>query len=85
MKYYSGIKESEIMPFAVTWVQLEIIEVSEVRQRKTNIIRYYLYEESKKMIHRNLLTKQKQSHRQEKTQGYQRGMVRRRDKSGSWD
>ena len=35
------------MPFAATWMDLEIIILSEVRQRKTNII-YHLYVESKK-------------------------------------
>ena len=38
MEYYSAIKKNEIMPFAATWMDLEIIIVSEVRQRKTNII-----------------------------------------------
>ena len=38
MEYYPAIKISEILPFAATWVDLEIITLSEVRQRKTNII-----------------------------------------------
>ena len=38
MEYYSAIKNNEIMPFAATWMDLEIIILSEVRQRKTNII-----------------------------------------------
>ena len=48
MEYYSAIKKNEIMPFAATWMQLEIIILSEVRKRKTNILWYRLYEESKK-------------------------------------
>ena len=38
MEYYLAIKKDEIMPFAATWMDLEIIILSEVSQRKTNII-----------------------------------------------
>ena len=34
------------MPFAITWMDIEIAILSKVRQRKTNII-YHLYGESK--------------------------------------
>ena len=32
MNYYSAIKKNEIMPFVATWVDLEIIILSEVNQ-----------------------------------------------------
>ena len=32
MEYYSAIKKNEIIPFAETWVDLEIIILSEVGQ-----------------------------------------------------
>ena len=34
MEYYSVIKENEIMPFAATWMDLEIIILSEVKSEK---------------------------------------------------
>ena len=47
MEYYSAIKKNEIMPFAVTWMHLEIITLRVVSQRKTNTTWYHLYVESK--------------------------------------
>ena len=34
MEYYSAIKENEILSFAATWVDLEIIILSEVSQEE---------------------------------------------------
>ena len=32
MEYYSAIKKNEIMPFVATWMDLEIITLSEISQ-----------------------------------------------------
>ena len=45
MECYSAMKKNEIMPFAATWVDLEIIILSEVSQKKTNTMWYHLYVE----------------------------------------
>ena len=38
MEYYSNIKKNEMMPFATTWMDPEVIILSELNQTKTNII-----------------------------------------------
>ena len=35
-EYYSAIKKNEIVPFAETWVDLEMVTQSEVNQKKKN-------------------------------------------------
>ena len=40
MKYYSAIKKNEIMPFAATWMDLEIIILSETSQPKK--VKYHI-------------------------------------------
>ena len=44
---YSATKQNDIMPLSARWMDLEIIILTEVRQRKRNIILYYLYVDSK--------------------------------------
>ena len=34
MEYYSGIKKNETMPFAASWMDTEIIILSEVHQKE---------------------------------------------------
>ena len=49
---YKGLllshKKNEITSFTATWMDLEIIILSEISQKKTSIISFYLYMESKK-------------------------------------
>ena len=36
MEYYSAIKKNEVMPFAATWTNVEIILLSEVNHKEKN-------------------------------------------------
>ena len=38
MNYYSVFKKNEILPFVITWMDLEVIVLSEIRYRKTHTI-----------------------------------------------
>ena len=40
IEYYSAIKKNEIMPFAATWLNLEIVILSEVSQTEKE--KYYM-------------------------------------------
>ena len=56
MEYYSAIEKNESMSFVVTWINLEIIKLSEANQTEEQI--YDLtYVGSKKMVKMNLLYK----------------------------
>ena len=61
------IKKNGIIVFAATWIDLEIITVSEVSQTESQIS-YHLYVESlkKKNIQMNLLSKETENHRHRK-------------------
>ena len=43
MEYYLGIKKNEIMSFVATWIDLEIIVLSEVSQRERQISHNTMY------------------------------------------
>ena len=43
MEYYSAIKKNEIMPFAATWLDLEITILSEVSQKEKKQIHDITY------------------------------------------
>ena len=84
MEYYSAIKKDEMLSFAKTWVDLEDIVLSEVRQRKTILyIITYRVNLKKKM---NQYNKKKQTYGYRKqTSSYQWGERRRRGKIGVED
>ena len=65
MEYYSAIKKNETIPFAATWMDLEIIILSEVSQKEKDKCHMIplICGIFKKMIQMNLFTKQKQTHR----------------------
>ena len=39
-EYYSAMKKNRIIPFAATWMDLEIIKLSEVSQKEKD--KYYM-------------------------------------------
>ena len=85
MEYYSAIKKNKIMAFAATWIDLEIIMVSEVSltdKDKYHDITYTQKVKKKKGggAQINLFTKQKQ-----RIYGYQQGREAERDRLGAWD
>ena len=60
MEYYSAVKKNEILPFAATWMDLEIIILSGVRQMEKD--QYYISRtcgilKKNEMIQMNLFTK----------------------------
>ena len=40
MEFYSALKNNEMMPFAATWMELEILILSEVSQKEKD--NYYM-------------------------------------------
>ena len=73
------------MLFAATWMDIEIIILSKLRERQISYGITYM-QNLKKDTKMNLFTEQKQTHRHRKqTYGYQGGKEERRHKLGIWD
>ena len=57
----TAMKKNKIIPFVPTWIDMEIIiqshNISDISQRKTNIIRYGFYVESLKNDTKGLIYK----------------------------
>ena len=82
MEYHSAIKKKEITPFAATWMQLEMIILSEVRKRQIPYDMTYMWNlkyGTKEPIYKT----EPDSHR-EQTCGCQGGGGRERDGLGVW-
>ena len=58
MEYYSVMKMNKIMPFAATWMDLGIAILSEGSQTNTNNMISLICGFLKKIVQRNLFTKQ---------------------------
>ena len=48
MEYYLVIKKNEILPFAITWMELECIMLSKISQSEKEIAYDFTYVEFKK-------------------------------------
>ena len=74
VKYYTTIKNNEIMPFAATWMDLEIIILSEVSQRQISYYTTYIWNLRKRYKQTYL---QNENNRTDRKQiyGYQRERV----------
>ena len=64
MEYYSAVEKNEVMPFAAPWTGPESVLLSEVSQTEKR--KHYMMSVvcgiSEELIHRNLFTKQKETH-----------------------
>ena len=62
IEYYSAIKKNEIMYFATTWMELEIVILSEVSQKEKEKYCITFLICGIDMIHMNLFMKEKKAH-----------------------
>ena len=59
MLYHSAIKRNEILPYAATWMDLEIIILSEVSQTEKDKYISFICGILKRMMQMNLFTEKK--------------------------
>ena len=65
VEYYSVIKKNVIAPFATTWMDPEIVILSEVSQaeKEKHHMTFLIWGIEKEMRQMNLLIRQKETHR----------------------
>ena len=64
VEYYSAIKKNDIVPFATTWIDLEIITLSKIsKKEKDKISQRYHSCGINNITQMNMSTRQKQTHR----------------------
>ena len=59
VEYYSAIKKDKIMPFAATWMRLEIMILNEVSQKEKDTYQMISHMWNLKYVTTNISTKQK--------------------------
>ena len=52
MEYSLAIKRNGILPLAITWMELKVIMLSEISQRKSSSVCYHLSVEKQMISHR---------------------------------
>ena len=85
MEYYSAMNKNEIMPSAATWVQLEMIILSELSQKEKD--RYGMISHMwnlKYDTNEPIYETETDSQTRRQTCGCQGGWVRGRDGVGGW-